>query len=218
MICCAGAGSGLRPDKPKCLAEILGRPLVHWQLDVTRDFENVVMVIGCKAAEVMHTVREKRPGVTFVLNHDYRNTTTLDSLSMGIAELNEPFVYLDGDLLVTGESMRMMQMAPCPAVGIRQTYSEQPVCVEMGSGDLVRKAVGFTREMREYEWTGLAKLRPGDVRKASGRAHIYEAVERVLPVDAVEIECMRIDTPQNLDEAETWMQTWPTACRVLTAA
>ncbi len=218
VICCAGVGSRLGLEMPKCLAPILGQPLIHWQLDLIRDFENVVVVIGYKAAEVMRAVRDKRPGVTFVLNHEYRTTSTLDSLAMGIAEMNEPFVYLDGDLLVTSEAIRMIQMAPIPAIGIKQTYSDQPVCVEMGSGDLVRKVVGFTHGMREYEWTGLAKLRPGDVRKTVGATHVYQAIAHMLPVDAVEIDCAQVDTPQDHEEAQAWMREHLTQSESISAA
>jgi choline kinase len=205
VICCAGDGSDLGLDMPRCLAPVLDRPIIHWQLDLVRDLEDVTVVVGYKAAEVMRAVRDKRPGVSFVLNHDYRNTTTLDSLAMAIADMDAPFLYLDGGLLVTGEAIRQMQMASCPAIGIKQTYSDQPVCVEMGSGDLVRRVVGFTHELREYEWTGLAKLRPRDVKKAVGKAHVYQAIERVLPVDAVEIDCAEVGTRLDYEDAQAWM-------------
>ena len=206
VICCAGADSGLGLDIPKCLTPVLGRPLIHWQLDLARDFKNVTVVAGYKAAQVMYAIREKRPGVSFLLNHDYRNTSPLDFLAMGIADMREPFVYMDADLLVTSEAICLIQMALCPAIGIKQTYSDQPVCVEMGSGDLVRKVVGFTGELREYEWTGLAKLRPRDVRKAAGKTHLCQAIEQILPVDAVEIDCARIGTQQDYEEAQAWMR------------
>jgi len=206
VICCAGVGSRLGLDTPKCLAPVLREPLIHWQLDLLRDFENVIVVIGYRAAEVMRAVRDKRPNVAFVLNHDYRTTSTLDSLVMGVAEMDEPFVYLDGDLLVNREALALIQTAPCPSIGIKRTYSDQPLCVEMGAGESVRMAVGFTRELREYEWTGLAKLHPDDVRAAEGMQYVYHVAERLLPVHAIEIDCAEVDTPADMKRAEEWMK------------
>lgn len=206
VICSAGVGSRLGLDIPKCLAPVLRQPLIHWQLDLLRDFENVIVVVGYRAAEVMRAVRDKRPNVAFVLNHEYRTTSTLDSLVMGVTELDEPFVYLDGDLLVNKEALTLIKAAPCPAIGIKRTYSDQPLCVELGAGEDVRMAVGFTRELREYEWTGLAKLHPDDVRAAKGAQYVYHVAERMLPVHTVEIDCAEVDTPADFARAEEWMR------------
>ena len=206
VICSAGVGARLGLDVPKCLAPVLREPLIHWQLDLLRDFENVIVVVGYRAADVMRAVRDKRPNVAFVLNHSYRTTSTLDSLIMGVAGLDEPFVYLDGDLLVNQEALTLIQASSCPSIGIKRTYSDEPLCVEMGAGESVRMAVGFTRELREYEWTGLAKLHPEHVRAARGAQYVYHAIEPLLPVSAVEIECAEVDTLADLGRAEEWMR------------
>ena len=206
VICCAGVGARLGLDVPKCLAPVLREPLIHWQLDLLREFENVICVVGYRAADVMRAVRDKRPNVAFVLNHEYRTTSTLDSLIMGVAELDEPFVYLDGDLLVNPEALALIQASSCPTIGVKQTYSDEPLCVDMGAGESVRMAVGFTRELREYEWTGLAKLDPKDVLAARGSRYVYHVVERLLPVNTVEIDCAEVDTRADLGRAEEWMR------------
>lgn len=211
VICCAGVGSRLGLNMPKCLAPILDRPLIHWQLDLLRDFENVIIVVGHKASEVMQTVLDMRPGAVFVVNHEYRTTSTLDSLILGVSELDEPFIYLDGDLLVNKEALTLMQASPCPTIGIKRTYSDNPLCVEMGANESVRMVVGFTRELREYEWTGLAKLDPDEVRAAKGSQYVYHVLERVLPVTAVEIDCAEVDTPQDYKEATEWMTSQVTS-------
>jgi choline kinase len=203
VICAAGVGSRLGIDKPKCLAVIEHRPLIHWQLDLLTEFETIVIVVGYQASEVMRTVLEKRSDAVFIVNHDYRTTNTLHSLKMGACALDEPFISLDGDLLPTPEAVRTIAHAPCPCIGIKKTYSEEPVCVELGQRRMV---TGFTREFREYEWTGLAKLHSRDVAEAEGAEYVYQAVERILPVSSVEVDCVEIDTIRDLQEAEKWMK------------
>ena len=206
IICCAGVGSRLGLNVPKCLALVEGRPLIYWQLDLLEDFENVVVVTGYQASEVMKTVLARRPDAIFVVNHEYETTSTLDSLIMGASALDEPFVYLDGDLLVDDRALELMRNAPCPSIGIKRTYSEQPVCVKLGTGKQEGLVTGFTRNLLEYEWTGLALLHPREVVAAKGAQYVYHAVERVLPVTAVEIDCIEIDTREELEEARLWMK------------
>jgi len=206
VICSAGVGSRLGLDKPKCLAEIEGRPLIHWQLDLLDDYENIVVVVGFRAADVMQTVRQKRTDAIFAVNHDYRTTNTLDSLIMGASALDGPFISLDGDLLVTESALRAIEDAPCPAIGIKRTYSEEPVCVRLGEDVNRGLVLGFIREPLAYEWTGLAKLHPDHVKAAKGSQYVFHAVERLLPVPWVEIDCIEIDTNQDMQEAEVWMR------------
>ena len=206
VICSAGVGSRLGLDMPKCLAPIEGRPLIHWQLDLLQDIENVIIVVGYQASQVMKAVLEKRPDAIFAVNHEYLTTNTLDSMLIGISRLEEPFIYLDGDLLVDSQAIGRIAEAPCPCIGIKRTYSEQPVCVKLGTGKQAGLVVGFTRELLEYEWTGLAKLNPHEAKAAKGAQYVYHAVERVLPVAAVEIDCVEIDTKRDLEEARLWMK------------
>ena len=206
VICAAGTGSRLGLGLPKCLTPVQGRPLIHWQLELLREFENVVVVLGFKAAEAIREIRRVRPDTVMAINHDYASTTTLDSMLLAADSLRGDFVYLDGDLLVTAQALEDISRAPCPSVGIKRTYSEQPVCVTMRNG----MVTGFTREKLEYEWTGLAKLDAQRVGEARGSTYVYHAVEKMLPVAPVEIDCVEVDTPQDLKEAEEWMKerTW----------
>jgi len=205
VICSAGVGSRLGLNVPKCLAPVAGRPLIHWQLDLLDDFETVIVVVGYQAPQAIRAVLDYRGDAIFVINHEYRTTNTLDSLLLGIRRLEEPFIYLDGDLLVNSSAIELIRDAPCPAIGIKRTYSEQPVCVKLEDGDGKGLVLGFTRDILEYEWTGLAKLTPEAVESAAGSQYVYHAVERCLPVASVEIDCIEVDTKNELEEAELWM-------------
>jgi choline kinase len=206
LICCAGTDTRLGLNMPKCLVPIEGRPLLHWQLDQLEEIENVVIVIGYRASEVMGAVLAKRPDAIFVINHEFETTSTLDSMVRGAAYFREPFIYLDGDLLITPDAIQAVSDASCPCIGIRRTYSDQPVCVRMGDGSNPNMVTAFTRELEDYEWTGLAQLSPQHVKMGADEAYVYQAIEHFLPVASVKIDCVEIDTQEDLDEAKSWMK------------
>ena len=206
LICCAGRDARMGLSMPKCLIPIESKPLIHWQLDQLQDIENVVIVVGFQAAQVMGTVLAKRSDAIFVINLDYDTTGVLESMVRGAVYFREPFIYLDGDLLITPSAMNAMVEAPCPSLGIRRTYSDQPICVRRGEDSQKDMVVAFTREPLEYEWTGLAKLSPEHVKMGAGEAYVYQAIEHFLPANGVMIECAEVDTQEDLDEARAWVR------------
>lgn len=206
LICSAGTSSRLGINTAKCLSPIEGRPVIQWQLDQLDDIENVVVVVGCQASQVIANVMARRPDAVFVINHDHEEASTLDSMMMGAMYFREPFIYLDGDLIVDGSAIELIAEAPCPAIGIRRTYSERPVCVRLGSNGQTGMVTGFTREILDFEWTGLAKLSPEHVRRSAGEAYVYQAIEHYLPVHAVRIDCMEVHTQHDYNHAQAWMR------------
>ena len=63
IILAAGRGSRMREltdTKPKCLLELAGRPLLHWQLDALRDagVERIVLVRGYAAHTLVGLARK----------------------------------------------------------------------------------------------------------------------------------------------------------------
>jgi len=184
---------------PRCLAPVEGRTLIQWQLEHLQDFEDLIVVVGCQAPDIMRTVLEKLPDAVFAVNHDSQNAGLLQSMAMGVNFLREPFIYLDGNSLVSLTAIQAMQEARCPSIAIRRTYSESPVGVRMGTGDHAGEVIGFTLEPQEYEWIGLAKLDPQHIKGASEADCVYKALERFLPIAAVEVDAAEV---QPIPEAE----------------
>jgi choline kinase len=206
IICAAGTGSRLGFNLPKCLTEIEGRPLVHWQLDLLNKFSAIIMVIGFHYEEVIDIVSAKRPDVTFVRNYEYLTTNTLDSLRLGAEQVEGPFISLDGDLLVTSSALELISNAKSPTIGIKKTYSDEPVCVKIDRENNLSKVVEFTRQKLEYEWTGLAKIEPEHLESTPDAKYIYQALENILPIGYVNIDCYEIDTLADYEEAIKWIR------------
>ena len=71
IISCAGLGSRLGLNKPKCLVEIGGRALIDYQLDLLKDIPDIRIVVGFMEEELIEHVRSIHPNVTFIRNPDY---------------------------------------------------------------------------------------------------------------------------------------------------
>lgn len=79
VILAAGTGSRLRPytdDRPKCMVELAGKPVLHRQLDVLRaaGIADILIVGGYRADRI------DAPGVRMVVNPRYAETNMVSTL------------------------------------------------------------------------------------------------------------------------------------------
>ena len=100
VISCAGMGTRLGLGCTKALVEIEGKTLIERQLEILKDYDDIRIVVGYQAEQVIDVVNAIRKDVLFVFNHDYRNTGTGASFTLGAKYGREYVVALDGDLLV----------------------------------------------------------------------------------------------------------------------
>nr|BFD62748.1 NTP transferase domain-containing protein [Bdellovibrio sp. HM001] len=200
VVSCAGMGTRLGMGIPKSLIQIAGRPLIHWQLELLKDVEDVRVVVGYRAEDVISAVREVRSDVMFVLNNQYSSTQTGYSFALGARYSKEYVLSLDGDLLVHPEDWNRVLSQPGELVGVCPPSTEQPVCVEL---DISGRVVGFTREKTSHEWTGLLKIKGSRVKLRN--SYVYELVQDYLPFSKIDVRCCEIDTPGDYDKAEDWV-------------
>jgi choline kinase len=198
VICAAGLGSRLGLDMPKCLVKIGSHRIIYYLLQVLKDVPNIRIVVGFKEEEVIEYVRSIRNDVVFVRNPDYRTTTNSYSLYLGSHDLSEPFMNIDGDMIVTevelNKFINSIQEGK-DLIGITQSYTEDAVYVETNSESEV---IRFSREkISNFEWTGIAYF--ATIKISKDGKYVYQELEQKLPIKCCEIECYEIDTPQDLD-------------------
>lgn len=197
VICAAGLGSRLGFDLPKCLVNIGQHKLIYYLLNALKDVENVRMVVGFKETEVINYVKNIRNDVLFVRNPAFGSTTNSYSLFLGTQDLKEPFVTIDGDMIVDVDSLNSFFDACVPGtnlVGVTPSKTNDAVYVEVSEN---KEVISFTRDYNHgMEWSGIAYLQNGLIRE-DGR-YVYEDLELHLPMKAKEIECFEIDTPEDL--------------------
>ena len=106
IISCAGMGNRLGLGSTKALVEIDGKPLVIRHLEMLDEEEDIRVVVGYQAAQVIEVVKKYRQDVTFVFNHHYRETGTGASVALASRYANEYILSLDGDLVIHPQDMK----------------------------------------------------------------------------------------------------------------
>lgn len=202
VICAAGVGSRLGLDLPKCLVQIDGRPLIHHVLRATRACTDVRVVVGFRETDVIAEVRAVRPDALIVRNRNYRDTTNVDSLSLGARGLSGRFIGLDGDVLINeAEFNRFRQQASMEEnlIAITPRGTDDAVSVEFDdeqSAVLAFHLPGL--KVDDYEWAGLATVVSID---PSLPGFFFRQLEPYLPTPAIIIECYEVDTEGDLAQA-----------------
>ncbi len=207
IVSCAGLGTRLGLDIPKCLLEIHGRTIIDRQLELLKNIEDVRVVVGFKEQLVIEHVRTVRPDVVFVRNPDYARTSNTYSLWLGSRFIKKPYVILDGDLIVNPRHfsafLRQAASSKRSIVGITRIKTEDAVFVQLNAQ---KQVVAFERHSSSFaEWCGIAYL-AGITIEAKGD-FVYRQISPYLPLPAFEFDCYEVDTPQDLDLANLKAQT-----------
>ena len=111
LIMAAGTGSRLRPlteDRPKCLVEVEGEPLLRTHLRVlaSQGVDSVRLVAGYRADMLSNL------GLPISLNERYESTNMVKSLTCALEHLNGPMIVAYGDILYSPEVLRTLLDTP----------------------------------------------------------------------------------------------------------
>lgn len=108
VILAAGRGSrlgNLTDDRPKCMVELWGKPLLHWQLEALRGagIEDVTIVRGYMAEKI------NVPGVTYLENKRWAETNMVATLMEAGAILkNGPTVVSYSDIVYSSDAVNRL--------------------------------------------------------------------------------------------------------------
>ncbi len=209
VISTAGRGARLGLGLPKALVSCAGRFLIEWQLDLCKDIDDLVVVVGHQRSEVADVVFERRPDALIVVNHRYQTTGTAASLRLG-AEVasGDEVISLDGDLLVHPEDWAGLLKTSAPLVGIGPARSRDPVLVELDRS--LGKVTRFFRgqvSSSSAEWTGLCRV-PRSVLLSAGDGHVYRDLEPLLPLPALSVRTAEVDYPEEIAVAESFLTSY----------
>lgn len=200
VISCAGMGKRLGLGTSKCLVDVDGVPLIIRNLRMLDDVEDVRVVVGFQAQNVIDVVNAYRRDVTFVFNHDYAHTNTGDSVKLASEHANEYILTIDGDLLLHPDDMRKILDAEGEFVGVTSPGTDNPVLTQIEHDQVV----GFSRESGSFEWTGVTQIKAEKILNGSG--HTYQLIEPYLPMPYIFLRTKEIDTPNDYDNAVRWVR------------
>lgn len=186
IISCAGIGSRLGLATTKALINIDGKSLIRWQLELFKDIEDVRIVVGFQANDVVEEVRKYRDDVIFVFNHNYFETKTGASYYLGAKDGNEFAIEFDGEWIAYADKM-----------------SDDAVFVKTNEiGDVL----SFSRENGDFEWTGPCCIKKDKLKYSSG--HVFNQLEPYLPMKGIKIRACDIDTYDDYQRALEFIKEW----------
>lgn len=203
ILSCAGIGSRLGLGKTKALMDICGKSLISWQLENFKNIEDLRIVVGFQAAEVIREVRKYRDDAIFVYNRDYFHTKTGYSYYLGAKDANQLCIEWDGDLLVHPDDVEKLLAEPGEFIAYSDKTSDDAVMLSTNGSTEV---VGFSRSKGDWEWTGPCCLSREKITANEG--HVYNILEKHLPIKGIHIKAQDIDTYEDYLRAIEFVKSW----------
>lgn len=203
VISAAGMGTRLGLNLPKSLVEVEGKPMIAHQLEMLDEVESVVVVVGYRARAVVDVVLSIRPEALIAFNHAYASTGTAASLSKGAAIAGPRVIALDGDLLVDRNDFYRFLALEGSVAGLVRPTTGKPVYAHLDDASHI---VHLTQEhSAPWEWCGLLNVERSVVLDL-GSQHVFSGLREHLPMRWMEVDCVEIDDPQDLDRARDWLR------------
>lgn len=203
VLSCAGIGSRLGLGQTKALINLNGRSLISWQLEFFKEVEDLRIVIGFQAGDIVKEVLRFRKDVIFIYNHNYFETKTGASFFLGSKDANEYVIEWDGDLLVHPEDVKKCLDFDGEYIGYSSKMSDEAVFVRTNTaGDVL----SFSNENGDFEWTGPACIKKEKIRYTSG--NVFNQIEEYLPMKGLKVRAQDVDTYEDYQRAINFIKSW----------
>jgi choline kinase len=191
VISCAGIGSRLGLGQTKALIKVNGKSLIAWQLEYLKKVQDLRIVIGYQANDVVNEVLKYRDDVIFVYNHRYFETKTGSSFYLGAKHANEYVLEWDGDLIAHPEDVIKILKEDGEFICYADKTSDEAIFVKT---DKDGNVLSFSRESGDYEWTGPACIQRKKLLEKYSHNHVFNQLEPYLPMRGIKIRAYDIDT------------------------
>lgn len=216
VINCAGLGNRLGFGLPKALLQFGGKSILQTHLTELAWHDDIRVVVGFRAEDVINDALQIRRDITFVMNHHYAETGTMASLALGARYGKKRIVSVDGDLLLPPGILTKFCRRQSRCIGITPGKTEEGIKVEYSSNGerkFVKRFVSNTKSKAlKMEWSGLLNLPKhyllNEQEEGLGDEHVYFVIEKQLPIEAVVINCFEIDTPKDYENALIWAKEY----------
>lgn len=200
IISCAGMGTRLGAGIPKALVDIDGKTLIQRHLEAFSDEDDVRIVVGFKAMDVIRSINQYTRDVIYVVNRDYASNGTGASVTLAKRFANQYIITIDGDLLIHPEDISAIVNTPGEYVGVSLPSTDDPVLTVVNDK---KEVIAFSRAEGDFEWTGVSKTYVGNL--ADGDEHVCDILAMNLPTPYLLIRTKEVDTPNDLNAARNWV-------------
>jgi choline kinase len=159
LILAAGSGRRLRHDRPKCLVDFGGRPLIDHQLEALAwaGVERTIVVAGYQADDVEAALP---PGTPVIVNDDYAETNSLYSFWLARQAIGEEVLVLNSDVLFHPVIARALVRRPRSALAYdsRSGRQEEEMKLIIRGGGLAAMSKTLAPERSCGENVGMIRL------------------------------------------------------------
>ncbi len=205
VVPAAGIGSRMGLNRPKVLLKIGDESLLQRHLRLIGGLAEPIVVAGYN----VHAMYSELANLGFkgimVVNHNFLGSGTAASVKEAAKVSAEGLILLlDGDLLVSEDSMGLLLTRGSPALGIGRVQSREPVYAHIDW--VTRTVVHLSQtEPSEWEWSGLSLI-PRHFCASFGQGNVFDSLGKFLPLPAVMVDWWEIDFPNDLDFAKEWLR------------
>lgn len=165
IIMAAGKGSrlgALTAGKPKSFAEIKGKKLIEYNLQLLRHYgiEEIIIVVGYQW-EAFEELTRNMVGVRLIYNPFYEMVNVLGSFFMGMEALHDDFIYLHADTLCEPVIFeKMIELRADAALPVEYgNCNEEAMKVRSENGRLTQITKQMPLDVAEGEFIGMASFR-----------------------------------------------------------
>jgi choline kinase len=165
LILAAGVGSrlALADDRPKCLVEIGGRPLLDRYLDALEPLGiPVTIAVGHQADAIAAQVGDR---ARLVFNPRFRqgSVVTLHAALASFASLSDPLLLLDGDVYAPPRFFEALEAHRGNAllIDLGTVFTDEQYMAGITAGEVRQLRRGpVPGHDQQGEWVGFARLEP----------------------------------------------------------
>lgn len=167
IIMAAGKGSRLgeiTAGKPKAFAEIRGRKLIEYNLQLLKKYgvDEIFIVTGY-CCEAFEDLAENMEGIHLIYNPFYEMVNVLGSFYMGMEALKEDFIYLHADTLCEPSIFEKLVLIPPDADAVLpvdyKRCDEEAMKVRTKDGSILQITKEMPLDEAEGEFIGMASFR-----------------------------------------------------------
>lgn len=222
VILAAGRGlrlAGMTRDRPKCLIEVGGAPLIEYQLHTlaSAGIDNVIVVLGYMADAVRNVVGDR---AQYVYNREWARTNSLYSLSLCSEFIGTRMLVMNCDVLAHPEITYRVLRTNGSALAIDSSSGRdlEHMKVELRDGFLASMSKDLPRNRTHGENVGILYFEAHAtrvlfreaatlLRAGSRKLWMAAAVQRTacsIPlrsIDVADLPWIEIDFPQDVTRA-----------------
>ena len=228
FILAAGVSRRLYPHTyniPKCLLDVGGKPIIHYQLDALKNIgiKDIVMIVGYHREMLINHLEEHYSyfNFEFIVNHHYFETNTAYSIYIGRNKLNTNFLLMNADVIYPKKMLEKIidsKYKTVLAVDIKLCGREEVKVIDGGNNTVVAIGKELIENQCLGEFVGVAKFSKNfnslfsksldNLIISGGKNDYFEAAIQPLLkkikvnyIDISKYSCMEIDFIEDLELA-----------------